>query len=110
MTCTLLQVNPSTTIAELKQQLYKLKKAPYIQRQSLRTEAKGKALSDSETIKSLSLKAGGKLYYKDLGPQIGWKTVFLVEYAGPLVIYLWMHQRPWLFYGHVDSNFHYIAK
>ncbi|XP_077278595.1 very-long-chain enoyl-CoA reductase [Temnothorax americanus] len=103
-------VNPSTTIGEVKQQLYKLKKAPYVQRQSLRTEAKGKALSDSETIKSLSLKEGGKLYYKDLGPQIGWKTVFLLEYAGPLVVYLWLYQRPWLFYGHVNtSNFHYVT-
>lgn len=106
-----MQVNSSTTIGEIKQQLYKLKKAPYVQRQSLRSEAKGKALSDSETIKSLSLKPNGKLYYKDLGPQIGWKTVFLLEYAGPLVVYLWLYQRPWLFYGNVDiSNYHYVAK
>ncbi|XP_011693854.1 PREDICTED: very-long-chain enoyl-CoA reductase [Wasmannia auropunctata] len=104
-------VNPSTTIAEVKQQLYELKKAPYVQRQSLRVNAKGKALSDSETIKSLSLKAGGKLYYKDLGPQIGWRTVFLLEYAGPLVVYLWLYQRPWLFYGNVNTdNIHYVTK
>lgn len=26
------------------------------------------------------------LYFKDLGPQIGWDTVFYIEYAGPIVI------------------------
>ncbi|KAH0948640.1 hypothetical protein HN011_001205 [Eciton burchellii] len=102
-------VNSSTTIGEVKQQLYKLKAVPYVQRQSLRLEARGKSLSDSQTIKSLSLKADGKLYYKDLGPQIGWKTVFLLEYAGPLVVYFWLYQRPWLFYGTKISNFHCVA-
>ena len=28
------------------------------------------------------------LYFKDLAPQIAWKTVFIVEYAGPLFITL----------------------
>ena len=27
-----------------------------------------------------------KLSYKDLGPQVGWTTVFLVEYFGPMLI------------------------
>lgn len=36
---------------------------------------------------------------QDLGPQIAWKTVFLVEYAGPLIVYAWIYQRPWIFYG-----------
>lgn len=106
-----LQVNSSTTIGEIKKQLHKLKKAPYILRQSLRLDAKGKALSDSETVKSLSLKADSKLYFKDLGPQIGWKTVFLVEYTGPLIVYLWLYQHPWLFYGTVKTNnYHYMVK
>ncbi|OXU25677.1 hypothetical protein TSAR_006052 [Trichomalopsis sarcophagae] len=107
-------VSPTTTIAEIKQQLHSLKKAPYAQRQCLRLEPKGKALSDSETVKSLQLKYGSKLYFKDLGPQIGWKTVFLAEYAGPLFVYLWVYQRPWIFYGDVpdakiDSVVHWAA-
>ena len=28
------------------------------------------------------------LYFKDLGPQVGWDTVFYLEYAGPIVITL----------------------
>lgn len=65
----------------------------------MRTDLKGKSLPDSETVKNLGLKAGSKLYFKDLGPQIGWKTVFLIEYAGPMFVYLWLYQRPWVFYG-----------
>lgn len=84
---------------EIKEELFKLKKAPHVHRQSLRLDAKGKSLSDSDTLKSLSISTGGKLYFKDLGPQISWKTVFLVEYAGPLVLYLWMYQRRWIPHG-----------
>lgn len=105
-----INVNPNTSIAAIKRQLYELKKAPYVQRQSLRLEAKGKALADTETVKSLSLRAGSKLYYKDLGPQIGWKTVFLVEYAGPLVVYLWLYQHPWIFYGETrNANVDFVV-
>lgn len=45
------------------------------------------------------MKNGSKLYVKDLGPQIGWSTVFLCEYAGPLFSYLLFYIRPALFYG-----------
>lgn len=96
-------VQPTTTIREIKEQLYKLKKAPYVERQSLRLEAKGKSVGDTETVKALSIIDNGKIYLKDLGPQIGWKTVFLIEYAGPLAAYLWVYHRPWLFYGDVTT-------
>ena len=96
-------MNPTTTIFEIKQQLHTLQKAPYPQRQCLRLEPKGKALDDSKSVKSLQIKYGSKLYYKDLGPQIGWKTVFLAEYAGPLFVYLWLYQRPYVFYGDVQN-------
>ena len=44
-----------------------------------------------------------KLYFKDLGPQIGWTTVFLAEYAGPLLIFLLFYIRPQIIYGE-DAN------
>lgn len=94
----------STTIADLKKEVHKLNKKLYPDRQSLRLEAKGKSLRDDDTLKSLNLSNGSKLYVKDLGPQIGWKTVFLAEYAGPLAVYLWFYQRPWLFYGSGAAN------
>lgn len=106
-----LKVHPNTTIGAIKKQLYELKKAPYVERQSLRLEAKGKALADSETVNSLSFRLDPKLYYKDLGPQIRWKTVFLLEYAGPLIVYLWLYQHPWLFYGDVENTkVHFVVK
>lgn len=47
----------------------------------------------------LGLKNGSKLYVKDLGPQIGWSTVFMAEYVGPLIVYLIFYARPSLIYG-----------
>jgi len=88
-----------TTVKELKTKIHKAKKGPYPGRQMLRLEAKGKPLNDDDTVSSLGLQSGSKIFLKDLGPQIGWKTVFLAEYAGPLVVYLWLYSRPWIFYG-----------
>lgn len=90
-------------MADVKEQVHKLKSNLCTERQSLRLEARGKSLGDSETLQSLNLRSGSKLYVKDLGPQIGWKTVFLCEYAGPLAVYLLIYQRPWLFYGNVSA-------
>jgi very-long-chain enoyl-CoA reductase len=39
------------------------------------------------------------LYVRDLGMQIGWQTVFLIEYAGPFFIYPLFYLRPSLIYG-----------
>lgn len=39
------------------------------------------------------------LYFRDLGAQISWVTVFLTEYAGPLLIYLLFYFRVPFIYG-----------
>jgi len=74
-----------------------------VNRQELRAESKGKGLKDEETLGSLGLTDGSvTLYLKDRGVQIGWTTVFLCEYAGPLFVYLLFYVRPWIIYG--DSS------
>lgn len=40
-----------------------------------------------------------KLEFKDLGPQIGYRTVFLVEYFGPILFVLFFYSRPSFIYG-----------
>jgi hypothetical protein len=47
---------------------------------------------DEDTLESLGLNTGAMLYFKDRGLQIGWTTVFLTEYAGPLFVYLWFYR------------------
>ena len=69
-------------------------------------------MNDDTKVGSLSLNreegAAGDapflLYFKDLGPQIGWSTVFLAEYFGPLVCYLITYLRPQLIYGALASS------
>lgn len=45
------------------------------------------------------LKLGVTLYAKDLGPQLGWRTVFILEYLGPLLI----HALVYLYYSVVKG-------
>uniref|UniRef100_A0A1B6D543 very-long-chain enoyl-CoA reductase n=1 Tax=Clastoptera arizonana TaxID=38151 RepID=A0A1B6D543_9HEMI len=99
----------TSSIKDIKKGVQRLKKGLYPDRQSLRLEAKGKTLKDDDTLQSLGIKSGGKLYVKDLGPQIGWITVFLAEYAGPLVIYLWFYTNPWLFYGDEKRSSNFVV-
>lgn len=98
-----IHVSNNATIKEVKDKIHTLKKSLYPDRQSVRLEAKGKSLKDDDTLITLDVKNGGKLYLKDLGPQVPWKTVFLLEYAGPFIVYFWAYQRPWLLYGAQDE-------
>ncbi|XP_026732075.1 probable very-long-chain enoyl-CoA reductase art-1 [Trichoplusia ni] len=93
-------VNEGTTIKNVKDKIYQtVKKSLAPNRQAIRLDAKGKTLKDEETLGALNIRDGAKLYVKDLGPQISWTTVFLAEYAGPLLIYLWVYKRPWILFG-----------
>ena len=93
------------TVGELKKNIAS-KKPKYrdINRQELRLEPKGKPLKDELNLQQLELKTGAIVYFKDRGMQIGWTTVFLCEYAGPLVVYLWFYTRPWLAYGELSNT------
>lgn len=51
-----------------------------------------------------ALQDGAKLVFKDLGPQILWKTVFLLEYLGPLLVYIIFYMQPtWIYGSHLQQ-------
>uniref|UniRef100_A0A8C3J6G1 Steroid 5-alpha reductase C-terminal domain-containing protein n=1 Tax=Calidris pygmaea TaxID=425635 RepID=A0A8C3J6G1_9CHAR len=76
----------------------------YPARQSIKLDPKGKSLRDEEILQHLPVGTTATLYFKDLGPQIGWTTVFLIEYTGPLFIYFLFYFRMPFVYG-LDERF-----
>ncbi|KAJ7332469.1 hypothetical protein JRQ81_014649 [Phrynocephalus forsythii] len=76
----------------------------YPARQSIRLDPKGKPLRDEEVLQLLPVGTTATLYFKDLGPQIGWTLVFLIEYTGPLFIYFVFYFRMPFIYG-LDDRF-----
>lgn len=102
-----LELSQQSSIIDVKKAIEKEKSYLYPDRQMLKFEIAGKPLKEEEAI--LNLKSNDsknlKLYFKDLGPQVGWSTVFLTEYAGPLVIYLIFYLRPIFIYGQNKNKY-----
>lgn len=94
-----IQVSSENTVKDIKAEVAKLNKKLSPDRQSVRLDLRDKDRKDSATVASLGVSNGSKIYIKDLGPQISWRTVFVLEYLGPLVLYLIVATRPWIFYG-----------
>lgn len=101
---TIKNASSNYNISDVKHLICKQVSSLYPERISIRAEAKGKALADSVKLSQLNLTKNAQLYFKDLGPQIGWSTVFLCEYAGPLFCYLITYFRPSLIYGSSTAN------
>lgn len=92
-------LSPKSTIKDVKNGFRNINPKYYPDRQAFKSDQRGKMLKDEESLESLGVGNGGRLYFKDLGPQVSWTTVFLTEYAGPLGIYLIFYYRPALIYG-----------
>ncbi|XP_068808499.1 very-long-chain enoyl-CoA reductase isoform X3 [Struthio camelus] len=102
--CFLDKVEPNATIREIRLMFHKLYPRWYPARQSIRLDPKGKSLRDEEILQHLPVGTTATLYFKDLGPQIGWTMVFLIEYTGPLFIYFLFYFRMPFVYG-LDERF-----
>ncbi|KAI8977534.1 3-oxo-5-alpha-steroid 4-dehydrogenase-domain-containing protein [Mycotypha africana] len=70
----------------------------YPDRQRLTTEDK-KPLHVEKSLQEQGIEENATIYFKDLGAQIGWRTVFLIEYFGPILIHPIVYYLPKLFYG-----------
>jgi very-long-chain enoyl-CoA reductase len=54
--------------------------------------------SKDNSINSTGLRDQSTIFVKDLGPQISWRTVFIVEYLGPLIIHPLVYAiRPYVY-------------
>ncbi|KAH9945415.1 3-oxo-5-alpha-steroid 4-dehydrogenase-domain-containing protein [Epithele typhae] len=89
----------AVTILDVKKAIAAKNPKFYTSRQKLSLKGDNKALPDGKTLKEVGVTGNAELSVKDLGPQIGWKTVFVIEYAGPLVIHPLIYYLPQLFYG-----------
>jgi len=89
------------TVRELKELFYKTNRKYYPDRIwfTIGDESNKTVLRDSKKLKEYGLKNGQVVIFKDLGPQISWKLVFLIEYFGPIFIHSLVYWCPTLFYG-----------
>jgi very-long-chain enoyl-CoA reductase len=62
---------------------------------------------DSDSLDIYEVKSNDSLEMKDLGPQIGYRTVFVIEYLGPMLFVLLYTRRPAMIYGPVTSSVPY---
>jgi very-long-chain enoyl-CoA reductase len=58
-------------------------------RQKLSLKGSKAALADDVTLKDAGIEDGAELSVKDLGPQISWKVVFLIEYVSYFIFLFW---------------------
>lgn len=92
-------------VPDLKAAYAKVAPAMYVDRQRFYLPAVGPskpvALGDRSSLAAAGVADGGTVVFKDLGPQISWKMVFVLEYLGPLLIFpaFWLGQRA--IYGRV---------
>lgn len=80
------------TVDDLKQRFSEQRRKYYPSRQRFTLppaegQRSGAALEAGKRLSEYGLVDGSVLVFKDLGPQVGYRTVFFWEYLGPLAVY-----------------------
>eukprot|EP01006_Ploeotia_vitrea_P026549 TRINITY_DN59520_c0_g1_i1.p1 TRINITY_DN59520_c0_g1~~TRINITY_DN59520_c0_g1_i1.p1 ORF type:complete len:320 (-),score=2.26 TRINITY_DN59520_c0_g1_i1:135-1061(-) len=94
------RIPANTTVMGLKQLVgERVKLSPHRISLSFKDSNKVVNASPNTPLAEAGIMDGTQLWFKDFGPQIGYRTVFIVEYAGPLFIMMLYALRPELLYG-----------
>ena len=109
-----IKIDVSSTVKELKKEYAKTSKKNFHRISFKVGEGKDtiRLDNDDKTIESYNIKDGAELIFKDLGPQINYRLVFLLEYFGPMVFVLLYSIRPSFIYG-VDAaaaEYNWVAR
>ncbi|CAG9477128.1 3-oxo-5-alpha-steroid 4-dehydrogenase, putative [Plasmodium vivax] len=100
-------ISPSTTIDQFKEIYYK-KYHYYPERQKWNLDsAAGKTLK-SGTFNENGIKDSDILIFKDLGVQISWRLVYVIEYLGPIFIFPFFYFCDKYIYPQANKNKHII--
>lgn len=92
-----LELASSSRVSDISTEIHKRFSQYTVERQRLTTEDK-KVLETDKTLGEQGLEGDCTIYFKDLGRQIGWRTVFLIEYGGPILIHpLFYHLSKYIY-------------
>nr|CAG8468549.1 10624_t:CDS:2 [Entrophospora candida] len=94
---TIIEISGNATVGQLKTIIYEKYNIYYPERQHL-TFSK-QPLSEEKTLKEYGIKEDDTIFFKDLGPQMCWRSVFVIEYLGPLIIHPIFYNFDSIIYG-----------
>ncbi|PIA15866.1 hypothetical protein COEREDRAFT_81598 [Coemansia reversa NRRL 1564] len=93
------ELSDAATVDDLKAAIAAQTKTLNPDRQRLTSGEKKTVLECSNTLAKYGIKDGDTVHVKDLGPQIGWQTVFYIEYFGPIIFHYLIYNFQHIFYG-----------
>ncbi|KAI8325617.1 hypothetical protein GQ54DRAFT_254454 [Martensiomyces pterosporus] len=93
------EVSGNATVDELKAAISKQVKSLSPDRQRLTVGDKKTVIEDGDALAKYGIGDDATVYVKDLGRQIGWQTVFYIEYLGPIIFHFLVYNFQTLFYG-----------